>query len=557
MKFRILALVLVLVAGSVSAWWFGGKPLPSAIAGPLPLVIAPEILEFENIRVGTSDKQLVSLTNIGEEILELTELELEGPFSAFLGPKSVFLDSGETQFLAITFTPTEEGQTEGSIAIRDAQSREASSALTGTSPTPHDVALWPRSIRFGDVSVGNDATALLTIENRGSLPFTLPELALADGFHLEPLTAPLAPGARETVKVRFSPLSEGRHDGELLLRDDVFDRDLAVVSLAGDGIDFELDVAFGAAPQHLDFGTVPLGSARKGWLTLSNSGRDPVTLTSVAVPEGFSAPEGSRVIGAGSKLSYPITFRPTKGGDHAGLVQFATNTPGGDPVGVALAAIGGALEGSGAEPQTADSRSDAPTRKNRFGFFGTNGEVSSTADVASLEPEFLEPVGEVPEEFGEAGDGPVLGQGTFAEGSDLEFIGLHADVADVHVGEILVDRQSGRVELNDLQLPKVLGPFHEWWQVVPTDAFGTVNELGDIDVTIPIQIVDAVGMVVDSEIRLTTGVSELRDGDEILQMSGQPLDASGAAKLVSVTMVPSGHLKGGVMRVNFNVLVNQ
>ena len=407
MKFRILTLVLVLVAGSVSAWWFGGKPLTSALAGPLPLVIAPEVLEFENVRVGATDKQLVSLTNIGEEVLELTELQLEGPFSGFLGAKGVFLESGESRFLSITFTPTDTGRTDGRVFIRDAQRREVSSELTGTSPTPHDIALWPRSIRFGDVSVGNDATALLTIENRGSLPFTLPQPALAEGFHLEPLAEPLAPGARTTVKVRFSPLAEGRHDGELLLRDDVFDRDLAIVTLAGDGIDFELDVAFGASPQHLDFGTVPLGSARKGWLTLSNSGRDPVTLTSVALPEGFSAPEGSRIIGAGSKLSYPITFQPTKAGDHAGLVQFTTNSPSGNPIGIALAAMGGALQKAGAQ-RAADAGSDATTRKNRFDFFGTNGEVSSAADVASLEPEFLEPVGEVPDEFGETPDGPVL-----------------------------------------------------------------------------------------------------------------------------------------------------
>ncbi|NNL85593.1 MAG: choice-of-anchor D domain-containing protein, partial [Myxococcales bacterium] len=457
MKFKVLIAAAVLLSLSAGAWWFWGDSLPALPGGTLELAIAPEAVEFDVVRLGESAEQVVTLTNVGQEVLELSAARTERPFGAFLGAHGIFLDPGESYFLRVHFRPESEGAASGTLHFDAANGASAAVELSGRTPIAQFVELTPRAVAFGDVTIGQQVSALVTLTNRGEAPFQLDTVQLPAGFELEPLAEPLAPGARTTLKLSFSPRQAGRHEGRLTLRDNEADRDLAALSLSGDGVDFQLDLAFGASPRQLDFGDVPIGAARKGWLTLSNSGNDELALTSITLPEGFYAPEGSRRIAAGRSLSFPITFRPGKTGDHGGVVQLTTNAAGSEPLGIVVAANGAAVgsQPTGAASGGTSDDDGGSARRDRFGFFPPSGD-GRAIDLAA-EPEFLDPVGEVPDELDPTTDLPAATIGSLGEGSDIDFIGYRNDVGEAHVGGVVIDRQSGRVELQGLQLPKVHG----------------------------------------------------------------------------------------------------
>jgi len=85
-----------------------------------------------------------------------------------------------------------------------------------------EIAFTPTLLFFGNVAVGQTANVSLTISNMGNASLTVSS-AVSDNAQFKVLTTlPLsvAPGAMQTMAVRFSPILSGSHSAALTITSD-------------------------------------------------------------------------------------------------------------------------------------------------------------------------------------------------------------------------------------------------------------------------------------------------------------------------------------------------
>ena len=120
-----------------------------------------------------------------------------------------------------------------------------------------------------------------------------------------------------------------------------------------------------------------------------------------------------------------------------------------------------------------------------------------------------------------------------------------------------LDPSTGVLSLDGVQLPEVEFAFGETFAFAPTGGLGRVSELGELDVTLPLEIVDRYGTQMEFELPLTTGTAETLHEGTLFTRVGEPLGAHGDATLVGLTSFPSGRLRGFTMEIVINVHVDR
>ncbi|HVO80848.1 MAG TPA: choice-of-anchor D domain-containing protein [Terriglobales bacterium] len=189
----------------------------------------------------------------------------------------------------------------------------------------------PTSVSFGNVQVGQSATATATLSNIGKGNLTVYYATMSGtGFTTGGLNVPLTltPNQSYTFSITFAPQSGGNATGTITLssQNRHSSRD---IPLSGSGI------AAGqltASPATLDFGSVTVGQSKSLTGTLTASGASVIVSSGTSssaefVLSGLSFPF---TLGAGQSASYAMAFTPQTGGSASATLTFesdSTNSP--------------------------------------------------------------------------------------------------------------------------------------------------------------------------------------------------------------------------------------
>jgi Abnormal spindle-like microcephaly-assoc'd, ASPM-SPD-2-Hydin len=184
---------------------------------------------------------------------------------------------------------------------------------------------------FGNVCVGYFTDEVLTINNNGWGPLRIIDITSSTPDFEPPavLSYPLLVDAGNSIDVaiRFRPAGPGTKSGTITITSD----DPAgphKVAVSGTAPTPRL-TAFIADTG--SFGTVCVDSFRDQALTLSNSGRCTLTVTSIASSSGeFLQPQVLAypfTIGAGEAVDVPIRFQPTSFGAKTATITVASDDP--------------------------------------------------------------------------------------------------------------------------------------------------------------------------------------------------------------------------------------
>ncbi|MFZ5481626.1 MAG: choice-of-anchor D domain-containing protein [Myxococcota bacterium] len=219
-----------------------------------------------------------------------------------------------------------------------------------------DVAVEPAEVDFGEVRVGEDASAVLTISNVGDADLHVRSLALAgDSYDVDwtALSSPvLAPGDAVETIVTWTPLEAGRLADALEVPSD--DPDEPVVSVPLTGLVPAGDLA--VEPATYDFGTLEVGSVATTIVTVSNVGDGPIVISDWE----YTANDGDlTVLDAGALAALPLTL---DAGDATDVtIQYAPSGSGQDEGAIAITSddpdtpVAGADQwGNGEEPDPCD-----------------------------------------------------------------------------------------------------------------------------------------------------------------------------------------------------------
>jgi sugar lactone lactonase YvrE len=202
--------------------------------------------------VGTvSPSQQVTVTNTGNQHIELTGLSLSGDFQQVTGTAPLTHDCTDTTLLGagfscalrITFAPTAVGSLTGSATVTD-----NSLSLPGTTQTislstvtPPTATLSATHIAFGNQAVGtSSALQTVTVTNSGAETLTFHSIVLggtnADQFGTSNnCSYPLLGGAACTIRLRFNPTVTGADTASITLTDNASGSP-QTVSITGTGV---------------------------------------------------------------------------------------------------------------------------------------------------------------------------------------------------------------------------------------------------------------------------------------------------------------------------------
>ena len=319
---------------------------------------AEEIL-FEDLRVGETATQQVTLLNNGSAILAVENLKIvsaEGGAAFTVEdlsfPILLSTDAGEVR-VDLQFAPGFPGLHAGWLVIEsDAPSSPDSIKLGGTGVAP-EITLTAQTLTFGEVLVGDSSSERLFIKNTGSAPLTVSDVSISQAGPFAIVGEPvgeIAAGDSLEVEVSFKPESPDDFVASLTVSSDGFEAPVSAtersVSLEGTGIAPEIALT----AQTLSFGEVLVGESSSERLFIKNTGSAPLTVSDVSIAgSGPYTVVGEPVgeIAAGDSLEVEISFAPETPDDF--LATLTVSSDGFEQFAATERSV--SLEGTGIAPE--------------------------------------------------------------------------------------------------------------------------------------------------------------------------------------------------------------
>ena len=193
------------------------------------------------------------------------------------------------------------------------------------------IKVEPTEIDFGVVPVGTSKTEHFTVSNVGtsSLTFRLSE-------HHSDIDIPesgkeftLAAGESKTFDVIFTPTDPNGGSGSAVRVFSDAENGTQFVTIAGQGAPAELPCAIKVEPTEIDFGTVPQGTSKTEYFTVTNIGQGDLVFKIHEASEPFFISEAGveHRLSAGQSKQFSVTYSGEYGPGTGGqaLVTIDTN----------------------------------------------------------------------------------------------------------------------------------------------------------------------------------------------------------------------------------------
>jgi len=344
--------------------------------------IAPDVrvdgpaTQFGQVELGTTASRAITVTNDGDlgSTFTISSIGLDDTaaytHTATCDGAILVADGANSCTFTVYFTPTTHGERDTTLSIVDnagdaaaTQGDQQQVGLTGFGTRPL-ASLEPAAgttLDFGAVAPNTAATRAVTLTNSGDAILRTGDITV-DGVNAGDFAPPqpnpcagiaLAPGARCSFNVTFTPAATGTRGATLHIADDAGAQpSVQDVMLQGIGASAASAALSPASP--LDFGRLPVGTSATALVTITNTGASADLATGdISVTGAYSAdyalpdtnPCAGIVIQAAGSCSFEVTFTPGGSGARPATLNVA------DDAGVQTLA----LTGTGVVPHAAVS----------------------------------------------------------------------------------------------------------------------------------------------------------------------------------------------------------
>jgi hypothetical protein len=331
--------------------------------------VSPTSYAFGSHEINSSATTTFTVTNQGSATLSVTNASLTGTnaseFAINSGGGSFTLAASASRSIVVAFNPTTAGSKTASLHIvsDDADEGTLDLALSGTGTVIPDIAVSSASANFGSVLIGAYAEATVTVSNTGTGMLSITGTSLTgsntDQFSIQTGggSTTLAPAGTRNIVLRFTPTATGAKSASLSIASDDPDENPVIVTLAGTGVDPEINIS----PVSADFGSMEIYSGSSTSFTISNTGNTNLIVSSTNLT-GTDASEFSITSGGGNYSLAPlasrtlvIAFNPITTGPKSASIQVASNDRDENPLNVALTGTGIVIPDISASPNPANA----------------------------------------------------------------------------------------------------------------------------------------------------------------------------------------------------------
>lgn len=306
----------------------------SGIGVSTPVTLSPGQLTFPAQAVGTTSAPLnVLVSNSSAQAVTINTVSASGNYGESDSCSGNILQPSQTCNVSVTFVPASLGSIPGALTVTDtANGSPQVLSLSGSGVKPLSVS--PASMTFGTITVGSSSSPqTATLMNSTVSPVNFSFSASGEysvtGTGKKPCQGTLAPNAKCTIAVTFSPTTNGSINGSLTVS---YNSALSpqLVSLTGTGSGGATP-PLSFSPASLSLGKIAVGvTSSSRTVTVTNNGSTSVNISGVAAGGTFSAvPSGASPCGgplaAGGSCTFAVTFSPTSTGGVKSSVTVTDN----------------------------------------------------------------------------------------------------------------------------------------------------------------------------------------------------------------------------------------
>ncbi|MEL6349198.1 MAG: choice-of-anchor D domain-containing protein [Myxococcota bacterium] len=255
--------------------------------------ISPATVSFGAVKPGGSSTVDVVLTNLGDDVVNLSSAYLEGDpnFTMAATAAPADLNAGGELVLSVTFEPEEEIDYTGGLNLLISGEADfavlpidgTGAADVGGSETGNDgpqLSVSNTNLSFGEVKVNDAATQLVTLSNSGDAPLTISGVSSSSSWFEPTLDATpleLLPGDETALQVRFAPQDVNTASAQITIANDAGNN--VIVNASGKGGDdcticnpvMEISTSTGD-PSELNIRTWLFEPAKNETVTIRNLG---------------------------------------------------------------------------------------------------------------------------------------------------------------------------------------------------------------------------------------------------------------------------------------------
>lgn len=278
-------------------------------------------VEFGSVQTGKSKTVSAVLTNTGIGALSVTSaVSSKAEYEVSLTQCQANLASGQSCNIAVTYRPTQAGESNAVLTVETAQTGALTAALHAVAQAPGATLTTP-AFTATPVTQSSAAQAVLTNTGADSIAVTPLDAGAVtgDAFSLESTTCgtTLAAGASCNIQLKFSPVAMGNKSGELSVTTDAGVRKVVLSAMA-------TQVKFEVATDALDYGNVAVGSAgATRSLSVTNSGNLPLQGLSATSSGAFTVESSScpAELAPAASCAFTLKFLPTASQPYAASVE--------------------------------------------------------------------------------------------------------------------------------------------------------------------------------------------------------------------------------------------
>ena len=296
-------------------------------------------IDFGKVFVGNAADTTLSVINIGNTTLAISDIQLSGPnanfFSIVLPQLPASVNPGDSLELPISYTPGDNANHSAALEFQTniPGAPAATVPLSGDGVAPL-ISVVPDTLDFGTVQVADTSLGQLIIRNEGDTTLVVQQIDLTGSnpavFSLATaLPIAIEAGKTDTVDVRFTPASAEQFEAVALISgNDPFHPAVEVV-LTGSG---SLPPTIRLSRSDINFGAIQPGDSLQQELTIFNDGTIPLIVNLTVTTDSTGAifkllsPSNLAISPLDSAI-VAIQFKGFTAGEKRGQLQINSNDP--------------------------------------------------------------------------------------------------------------------------------------------------------------------------------------------------------------------------------------
>ncbi len=290
----------------------------------------------DEITASTTAATVFVYTSCNTTVKEKGLVYSAGNMNPVIGPadciKQVSGTHTDNFLVALTgLTPGTTYYARGYIIVQDGSSDKTiysdTASFTTAEETKPLISLSSDSVNYGSIDVGVGKEVDITIENTGNATLTISSIEVSDEsiFSASLSSMTIAPGTPATLTTRFLPGEAKSYSGTITIRSNAGNLPAAVVSLSGVGTAVSVGPILSLSTREVDFGSVYVNGEASQSVSISNTGDEPLVITSIGKPGFLSVDWAKKTIGVNGQEPLTLTFKPGSATSYSGTVVIYSN----------------------------------------------------------------------------------------------------------------------------------------------------------------------------------------------------------------------------------------